>query len=155
MKGARKLTFEDSGAQTEAPPTRSPRKSAKVSIRSPGDNSILPKVVVNVIPPVPNPPDIQFSQHYDQSTPPPNCTSNGSYDFVEPKPDEVSDPCNDPQLLEVATKFVNEIIETAKIEAASREKVMTQILWIDYRACILDPISIHQVRSVKCQHCCF
>jgi len=132
MKGARKIAFEEKSESYEIPATvpKSPRKSAKVSIRSPGDSSSFEEKVVQPIPPpIQKPPDIQFSQHYDQSTPPPNCTSNGNYDFVEEKVDDSteSDPRNDPELVEIATKFVNEIIETAKLEAANREKVSERV----------------------------
>ena len=40
------------------------------------------------------------------------------------------DERNDPQLMEIASKFVNEIIETAKMEAARRQKVMITALFI-------------------------
>ena len=84
------------------------------------------------------PTDIQFqfhlSQHYEQSTPPPNCTSNGNYEDERMAKDEEQqrknsedDPRNDPQLMEIASKFVNDIIETAKLEAARRQKVLFRL----------------------------
>lgn len=124
------MTFEEKGTSDPSSdvlpsPPRSPRKSSKVCIRSPGDNSSPsqpPPVIVEPPPPLPvKPPDIQFSQHYEQATPPPNCTSNGAYDFVEPETS--SDPRKDPQLMEVASHFVNDIIETATLEAINRQKV--------------------------------
>lgn len=84
------------------------------------------------------PPEIQFqfelTEHFDQSTPPPNCTSNGNYDFDQQQQQaspsststseyEGDDPRKDPQLVEIANKFVNDIIEKAKVEAANRQKV--------------------------------
>jgi len=80
----------------------------------------------------PPPAEIQFqfqlTEHFDQSTPPPNCTSNGNYDFENPEGSESTSSTNqvnkdDPQLREIATKFVNDIIENAKVEAANRAKV--------------------------------
>jgi hypothetical protein len=137
MKGARKIAFEEKPDPEEVPVVpKSPRKSAKVSIRSPGESLSFSEKEVQVKiqsipPPIQKPPDIQFTEHFDQSTPPPNCTSNGSYDFVEPKVEDTvqSDPRSDPELVEIASKFVNEIIETAKLEAANREKVC--LLYVD------------------------
>lgn len=88
----------------------------------------------------PPPPEIQFqfelTEHFDQSTPPPNCTSNGNYDFdqqQETTPSSTStsgadaidyeELRKDPQLIEIANKFVNDIIEKAKVEAANRQKI--------------------------------
>lgn len=115
MKGSRKLTFEEkvttadpSGEVIPTPP-RSPRKSSKVCIREIDEipsTSKPPVVVVIDPPPFVKPPDIQFSQHYDVSTPPPNCTS-GAYDFEEEEPLDPNDPRNDAQLMEVATRFIN------------------------------------------------
>jgi hypothetical protein len=126
MKGARRqLTFEEKG-EPSGEVVSPPRKSTKVCIRSPGDNSSPPNTPV--VPAIQKPPDIQFSQHYDQSTPPPNCTSNGNYDFAEAvEVPTKADLRNDPDLMEVASKFVNEIIETATLEASKRQKV----LWND------------------------
>lgn len=145
MKGSRKLTFEEKGGgggdssgevtmtdSATSTVSKSPKKSSKVCIRSPGDNSSPVTAPTVVVPPFVKPPDIQFSQHYDQSTPPPNCTSNG-YDFAVENSEETSsssdstDPRQDPHLMEVASKFVNEIIETATLEASNRQKVVEKI----------------------------
>lgn len=91
-----------------------------------------------------------LSQHYESSPVPPNCTSNGSYEeYMRQKEeeerkhnvDERGDNENqsftfdsstasqrdlsqyDPQLAEIATRFVNEIIEKAKLEVVNRQKV--------------------------------
>lgn len=128
MKGGKKLAFEENVEEIsgEVPvPPRSPRKSTKVCIRSPNDNSSSVEAVeAPAPPPFQKPPDIQFSQHYDQSTPPPNCTSNGNYDFVqEGTSTDPTDPRNDPYLMDVASQFVNEIIEAAALEASNRQQV--------------------------------
>lgn len=148
MKGSRKLTFDNPSDVVSSggnpAPIPSPKKSPKsVSIRaheggrsgeaSPRvtsfDVSSSEKKQMSKAPP---PAEIQFqfelTEHFDQSTPPPNCTSNGNYEFEQEQQQETTsskydDPRKDPQLVEIATKFVNDIIETAKVEAADRSKV--------------------------------
>ncbi|CAG7828813.1 unnamed protein product, partial [Allacma fusca] len=141
MKGSRRINFaeptSDEGPSEPVAP-KSPKRSTKtVVIKSPGSSTTAAAedASQSEAPPVQKrPAEIQFqfhlSQHYEQSTPPPNCTSNGgshyedpSSPFPEPDDNSEDDPKQDPQLMEIASKFVNEIIEKAKVEAASRQKV--------------------------------
>lgn len=154
MKGARKqLTFDKpgdvvmtTGSGGNPSPIPSPKRSPRsVSIRMHDDDGSSdggsPRVTSFDLPSsssssekkqkAPPPEEIKFqfqlTQHYDQSTPPPNCTSNGNYDFDRTQETSTSttcdDPRKDPQLVEIATRFVNDIIENAKVEAANRAKV--------------------------------
>ncbi|CAL8069475.1 unnamed protein product [Orchesella dallaii] len=91
-----------------------------------GGSGSAPGPVQKKPPPVEIQFQFQLTEHFDQSTPPPNCTSNGNYEFEQPEGTESGSSTqvskDDPQLREIATKFVNDIIENAKVEAANRAK---------------------------------
>jgi len=133
MKPSRKITFEENVSETVAE-CSSPKKVGikSVVIKSPRVStsrvSIGEVVIQSEAETERKSKDIEFqfhlSQHYEQSTPPPNCTSDAAHFVLEERQEgEIDESAPDPKLVEIASKFVNEIIETAKIEVARREQV--------------------------------